>query len=57
MAKTYAFESFILVLRLGAFVHPTAVLIGDVVIAEDGHIGHAAVIHGCTIGRDARWLP
>lgn len=79
-----------------SFVHPDAVLIGDVVIgagcyigpgaslrgdygrieicgganvqdnctfhsfpgrtvrvAEDGHVGHGAVLHGCTIGRNA----
>lgn len=96
MAKTYSFEGLIPVIKHGAFVHPTAVLIGDVVveagcfigpgaalrgdfgrieigpganvqdncvvhtfpgrtvvIAEDGHIGHAAVIHGCTIGRNS----
>jgi len=96
MANVYAFEGLIPVIKPGAYVHPTAVLIGDVVIeagcyigpgaalradfgrieiglganvqdncvvhsfpgrtvviAEDGHIGHAAVIHGCTIGRNA----
>jgi len=96
MAKTYSFEGLIPVIKAGAFVHPDAVLIGDVVIAErcyiaagavlrgdfgrievgaganvqdncvvhsfpgrtvviaeDGHIGHAAVIHGCMIGRNA----
>ncbi len=96
MANTYSFEGMIPVIKPGAFVHPTAVLIGDViietgcfigpgaalrgdfgrievgvganvqdncvvhsfpgktvVIAEDGHIGHSAVIHGCTIGRNA----
>ena len=79
-----------------AYVHPTAVLIGDVIIGpgcyigptaclrgdfgrlhvraganvqdgcilhaypgvetvveEDGHIGHGAVLHGCTVGRNA----
>ena len=25
----------------------------DVIIEEDGHIGHGAVLHGCTIGRGA----
>jgi len=96
MPNTYSFEGLIPVIKASAFVHPTAVLIGDViieagcyigpgaalrgdfgrievgvganvqdncvihtfpgrtvVIAEDGHIGHAAVIHGCTIGRNA----
>lgn len=92
----FAFEDFIPVVHAGAFVDPTAVLIGDVIIGgacyigpnavlrgdmgrvevrpganvqdncvlhsfpgadmvveEDGHIGHAAVLHGCRIGRDA----
>lgn len=26
---------------------------GDVVIEEDGHIGHGAILHGCTVKRDA----
>lgn len=25
----------------------------DVVIHEDGHVGHGAVLHGCTVGRNA----
>jgi phenylacetic acid degradation protein len=25
----------------------------DVLIEEDGHVGHGAVLHGCTIGRNA----
>lgn len=25
----------------------------DCVIEEDGHIGHGAILHGCTVGRDA----
>ena len=25
----------------------------DVVVEEDGHVGHGAVLHGCTIGRNA----
>lgn len=92
----YAFEGLVPVIRKGAYVHPDAVLIGDVVIAAgayigpgaslrgdfgrieigaganvqdnctvhsfpgrtvvveaDGHIGHGAVLHGCTIGRNA----
>ena len=27
---------------------------GDVVIEEDGHVGHAAVLHGCIVGHKAR---
>ena len=92
----YAFEGFIPVVDPTAFVHPTAVLIGDVVIGPgcyvgpgaslrgdfgrialdeganiqdncvmhsfpgaaahveaDGHIGHGAILHGCTIGQNA----
>lgn len=96
MLKVYAIDGITPVVDPTAFVHPTAVLIGDVivgpgtyvgplaslrgdfgriilqrgsnvqdgcvihgvgefdtVIEEDGHIGHAAVLHGCHIGRNA----
>lgn len=92
----YALEGFIPVVDPSAFVHPQAVLIGDVIIGArcyvapgaslrgdfgrivmqegsnvqdccvlhsfpdkdvllepDAHIGHAAVLHGCTIRRGA----
>jgi phenylacetic acid degradation protein len=92
----YEFEGVRPVIDPEAFVHPTAVLIGDVIIGprclvgpcaslrgdigritmlegsniqdnctvhcfpgkdvvveEDGHIGHGAVLHGCTIRRNA----
>jgi phenylacetic acid degradation protein len=92
----YAFEGLVPVVDPGAFVHPGAVLIGDViveadcyvgpcaclrgdfgsivlqaganvqdccvlhsfpgamtVVEADGHIGHGAVLHGCTVRRDA----
>ena len=92
----YAFEGIRPVVDPTAFVHPTAVLIGDVVVGprclvgpgaalrgdlgriivkaganvqdnciahsfpgkdciiqEDGHVGHGAVLHGCTVGRNA----
>lgn len=92
----YEYEGVRPVVHSSAFVHPTAVLIGDVivgpsclvgpcavmrgdigrlimkagsnlqdtcvvhsfpgedtVIEEDGHIGHGAVLHGCTIKRNA----
>lgn len=26
---------------------------GDVVIEQDGHVGHGAILHGCTVKRDA----
>jgi len=92
----YEYEGVRPVVHPDAFVHPTAVLIGDVIIGpkclvgpaavlrgdigrlemragsnvqdtcvvhcfpgkdvlieEDGHVGHGAVLHGCTIGRNA----
>ena len=27
---------------------------GDTVVEEDGHIGHGAILHGCTIGPGAQ---
>ncbi len=93
---SYAFEGLRPIVDVEAFVHPTAVLIGDVevgggcyvgpnaslrgdfgrlvmrsgsnlqdnctmhsfpgrevVIEEDGHVGHGAVLHGCHVGRNA----
>ncbi len=92
----YAYEGICPVVDETAFVHPTAVLIGDVIIGkrclvgpaavlrgdigrielkdgsnvqdscvvhsfpgkdvfvcENGHVGHGAVLHGCTVGRNA----
>jgi phenylacetic acid degradation protein len=92
----YAFEGLTPVVSPAAYVHPTAVLIGDVVVGarcyvgplaslrgdmgritvgegsniqdncvlhtfpgadlvveEDGHIGHGAILHGCRIGPNA----
>ncbi len=92
----YAIEDLIPVVDPTAFVHPTAVLIGDVmvgprcyvganavlrgdfgrivlkagsnlqdncvmhsfpgqdcVIESDGHVGHGATLHGCTVGNNA----
>lgn len=94
--KVYAFEGIVPVVDPLAYVHPTAVLIGDVIIGprcyvganavlrgdfgrlvlkagsnlqdtcvmhgfpdcdtvveEDGHVGHGAVLHGCSVGRNA----
>lgn len=94
--QVYAIDGVIPVVDPSAFVHPTAVLIGDVVIGpgcyigplaslrgdfgalrvgaganvqdccvlhafpgqdvvieEDGHVGHAAILHGCVVGRNA----
>jgi len=96
MANIYSIDGVIPVVHREAFVHPTAVLIGDVIIGpgcyvgpcaslrgdfgrlilerganlqdscvmhgfphtdtvieEDGHVGHGAILHGCTIKRDA----
>lgn len=93
---TYRLEGFIPVIDPSAFVHPQAVLIGDVIVGarcyvgpgaslrgdfgrivvgagsnvqdgcimhafpskdavleEDAHVGHGAVLHGCTIRRGA----
>jgi phenylacetic acid degradation protein len=92
----YAIDGVVPVVDPSAYVHPTAVLIGDVivgpdcyvgpcaslrgdfgrirldrganvqdtcvvhgfpktdtVIAENGHVGHGAVLHGCVVERDA----
>ncbi len=96
MFKVYAIDGIIPVVDPSAYVHPTAVLIGDVIVGPgvyigplaslrgdfgrivlkqgsnvqdtcvihgvgendtvvdvDGHIGHGAVLHGCTIERNA----
>lgn len=46
-----------LILQPGSNVQDTCVLHSfpgyDVVIDEDGHIGHGAVLHGCRVGRNA----
>lgn len=95
-ASIFAFAGLIPVIDAAAFVHPTATLIGDVIISarcfvgpgavlrgdlgrlvmhpgsnvqdtcvlhtfpggdvvieEDGHVGHGAVLHGCRVGRNA----
>ncbi|NLJ62292.1 MAG: phenylacetic acid degradation protein PaaY [Alcaligenaceae bacterium] len=95
MSHIYAIDGLVPVIHETAFVHPTAVLIGDVIIGPgvyigplaslrgdfgriimkegsniqdtcvihgtpeqdtvvevDGHIGHGAVLHGCTIGKN-----
>ncbi|MBN8509638.1 MAG: transferase hexapeptide repeat family protein [Burkholderiales bacterium] len=92
----YAIDGFVPVVHPTAYVHPAAVLIGDVIVGagcyvgpcaslrgdfgrielraganvqdgcvlhsfpnrelvveESGHIGHGAVLHGCTVRRDA----
>ena len=46
-----------LVMHPGSNVQDTCVLRSfpgyDVVIEEDGHVGHGAVLHGCRVGRNA----
>ncbi len=46
-----------LILQPGSNVQDTCVVHSfpgvDVVIEEDGHIGHGAVLHGCRLGRNA----
>ena len=46
MSKVYAFEGLVPVIKPGAFVHPDAVLIGDVVIGTRCFIGPCAVLRG-----------
>lgn len=96
MAEVYSYDGLVPVIDPSAYVHPTAVLIGDVIIGagcyvgpnavlrgdfgriemksganfqdncvahsfpdtgvlieEDGHVGHGAILHGCRIGRNA----
>jgi phenylacetic acid degradation protein len=96
MGGIYSYDGIVPVIDPGAYVHPEAVVIGDVligaacyvgpgavlrgdfgrialragcnvqetcvvhafpgkdvVIEEEGHIGHGAVLHGCHIGRNA----
>jgi phenylacetic acid degradation protein len=95
MAHIYSFDGIVPVIDPSAFVHPSAVIIGDVIIGPDvyvapcaslrgdlsrivigrgsniqdcvvlhgfpntdtvieeyGHIGHGAVVHGCTLRRN-----
>ena len=46
-----------LLVKDGANIQDTCVMHGfpgtDTVVEVDGHIGHGAVLHGCTIGRNA----
>lgn len=96
MVKAYAIDGITPVVHPSAYVHPSAVLIGDVIVGpgvyigplaslrgdfgrivverganiqdccilhafpdrdlvveEDGHIGHAAILHGCIVRRNA----
>ena len=46
-----------IILEQGSNVQDCCVMHGfpniDTVVAEDGHIGHGAVLHGCRVGRNA----
>ena len=46
-----------LILKEGANIQDTCVMHGfpnsDTVVEEDGHIGHGAVLHGCTVKKNA----
>jgi phenylacetic acid degradation protein len=46
MAKTYAIDDQAPVIDPAAFVHPDAVLIGDVVVGPGGYIGPCACLRG-----------
>lgn len=46
MAKTYAFGACVPVIDPAAWVHPTAVLIGDVIIGPDCYVGPNASLRG-----------
>ncbi len=46
MAQVYAFEGLVPVIDPSAFVHPTAVLIGDVIVGPHCYIGPGASLRG-----------
>ena len=46
MAQTYAFGACVPVIDPAAWVHPTAVLIGDVIIGPDTYVGPNASLRG-----------
>jgi phenylacetic acid degradation protein len=46
MPRVYAIDGIIPVVAPGAFVHPSAVLIGDVIVATRAYIGPAACLRG-----------
>jgi phenylacetic acid degradation protein len=46
MPKVYAIDGFIPVVHPSAFVHPSAVLIGDVIVGERAYIGPCASLRG-----------
>jgi hypothetical protein len=46
MPKVYAIDGIVPVVDPSAFVHPSAVLIGDVIVAAHTHIGPCASLRG-----------
>ncbi|WP_151719639.1 acyltransferase [Gemmobacter serpentinus] len=46
MARVYAYDGVVPVIDPGAYVHPDAVVIGDVIIAAGVYIGPCAVLRG-----------
>ncbi len=46
MAQIYAFEGLVPVVDPSAFVHPTAVLIGDVIVGPECYVGPGASLRG-----------
>jgi phenylacetic acid degradation protein len=46
MVKVYSLDGITPVVHPGAFVHPTAVLIGDVIVGDGAYIGPTACLRG-----------
>lgn len=46
MAKVYSWDGIVPVIDPGAFVHPEAVVIGDVIVAPGVYVGPCAVLRG-----------
>jgi len=46
MPKVYAIDGLVPVVEPGAFVHPSAVLIGDVIVGARAYIGPCASLRG-----------
>jgi phenylacetic acid degradation protein len=66
MPKVYSIDGITPVVDPSVYVHPAAVLIGDVIVGarvyigpaaclrgDFGHIGHGAVLHGCRVRTNA----
>ena len=51
MPQVYAIDGIVPVVDPTAYVHPTGVLIGDVILAPRAYIGPCASLHGCVIRR------